>query len=52
MVSNRKIRKVTRVFRWKLVDFAGKVLSRHFTKKQAEFAQLRSNKSRVYVRKI
>ena len=52
MKKLKNIRTVTRRFRWKLVDFKGKCISRHYTKKQAEIAQLRLGKVQVYVRKI
>ena len=44
--------KMTRKLKWKLVDEDGKSLSRHFTKKHAQEAQRKSNKSKIYVRKI
>lgn len=43
---------MTKSLKWKLVNRYGKTISRHFTKKHAEEAQRRSNKSKVYVRKI
>jgi len=38
-------------FKYKLVDKRGRLISKHYTKRAAERAQLMSNKAKVYVRK-
>ena len=38
-------------FKWKLVNSKGRIISRHYTKKNAQQVQLRSGKAKVYVRK-
>ena len=38
--------------KYKLVNKQGKIISRHFTKKQAQIAQLKSNNPYVYVKKL
>lgn len=43
---------MAKTFRWKTVNAKGKLISRHYTKKNAQTAQARSGKAKVYVRKI
>ena len=44
--------KMTKKFKYKLVNWRGRLISRHYTKKGAEKAQLGSGRAKVYVRKI
>ena len=43
---------MTKKFKYKLVNSRGRLISRHYTKKGAEKAQLGSGRAKVYVRKI
>jgi hypothetical protein len=43
---------MTKKLRWKLTDKTGKIISRHYTKKQAQKAQAESGKAKVYLRKV
>lgn len=41
-----------KTFKWKLVNKKGRLISKHYTKKNAEEQQRRSGKVKCYVRKI